>query len=481
MNMTPKTKKFIVLLFVAIGAITGLALLIVKQIRDEYKVDKIEQIDNIIPVAVLGSGPAGLSAAMCTARAKYKTVIFAGETPRGQLNQARSVENWPAKDKAPGSSLMSELEEQAKNFGAELIQDTITNVNFTCWPFELEGSNGKQYRALAVIIATGLAPKKPTIPGANKYWGHGVGSCAICESSFNKSEDAIVIGNGKGAAELVLHVVASAHHVTVIIKEPEFNASEKLLEQIKACKNVTIKTNTEAIRINGNRSTVSSVTVKDLKTGQQSNIPSKLVLCSLGFTPMTDLFKNYLSLDSHGYIKIKGRTQKTSRKGIFAAGTVEDRQYGKANISAAAGTKAGLDAIAFLESIGFNAYKAQAMSNLLYHNQPQEEIKIPVVTSSEAFEKTLKEAQGPVVADFFMPSCPACIQLMPHFEAVARRYQHEKDFVKVDVSHDKTLITNLSITKVPQVIIFNQGAEKKRCEPAKDEKDLKACITKAGN
>ena len=480
MKVTLKITGIIVLLLIILCSIIGATFLIIRHSHNKYKVEKIMQLDNIIPVAVLGSGPAGLSAAMYTARAKYKTVVFVGETPRGQLNQARSVENWPAKPKAAGSALMSELEEQAKSFGTEFIQETIANVNFACWPFELISSDGKSYRALAVIVATGLAPKKPTIPGATQYWGHGVGSCAICESSFNNKEEAVIIGNGKNAAELILHIVATARHVTVIVKEPEFNASEKLIDQIKAFKNVTIKTNTEAIRINGNGASVSSVTVKDLTTNQQTNIPAKLILCSLGFTPMTDLFKAYLSLDSHGYVKVKGRSQKTSRKGVFAAGTVEDRQYGKASISAAAGTKAGLDAIAFLETIGFNAYKAKSMDNLLYHTQPQTECHIPVVKTQEAFEKKLKEAHGPVVADFFMPSCPACIRLMPHFEAVAHQYQDEKEFIKVDVSQDRSLATNHSITSVPKVIIFNNGAETKRCEPAKDEKDLKACITKVG-
>lgn len=475
-----KILSIILSLVVIVGLSFGIAHLIKRHMRNKYSVEKVEQLENIIPVAVIGSGPAGLSAAMYTARAKFKTVIFVGETPRGQLNQARSVENWPAKPKTAGSSLMNELEQQAKSFGAELLTETITNVNLMCWPFELESSNGRIYRALSIIIATGLTPKKPDIPGANKYWGRGLGACAICESSFNKEEDAVVIGNGKAAAELVLHIIANARHVTVVAKEPEFKSSEKLDEQIKACKNVTIKTNTEALRINGNNSSVLSVTVKDIVSNKRSDIPAKLVLCALGFAPMTDLFKAYIHLDSHGYIKVKGRTQKTSRKGVFAAGTVEDRQYGKASISAAAGTKAGLDAIAFLESIGFNAYKAKELDHLLYHASPRAEVHIPVITSKEDFEKILKEARGPVIADFFMPMCPACMRLMPHFESIAQKYQDEKNFIKVDVSKDISIAKNLAITSVPKVIVFNKGAEAKRCEPARDEKDLKACITKAG-
>ena len=409
-----------------------------------------EEQEEPVPVVIIGGGAAGLSAALYTARTGYETIVFTGDG--SALLQIQTIENWPGRAASSGEKLVHDLEQEAQSFGAKIIPESISKVDFSQNPFVLYTTDNKQIKALTVIIATGGQPKKLPIPGVERYWGKGVGVCAICDAPASKDKDVIVVGGSDSAAERAIQLAAYAKQVTMVIREPALQAAARVQENLKKYPTISMLYNTEVTAIEGDKKQVTKVQLKNNKTGKTSRLNTTAVYFAIGFNPRSEIFKEFVNCDNDGYIIVHHPTQKTSCPGIFAAGMVEDKLYGKAGVASGNGIKAALDAINYLEDIGFKPSSKIA---------PTTESKIPVtklttISTQDELDSLVKDSTLPVIIDVFHPLCSTCKTLMPEFENSAKQNK-QLVFGTINTAKTPDLMNKLSITSVPTVVVFNHG------------------------
>ena len=307
-------------------------------------------------VLILGSGPAGYSAAVYAARANLKPVLITGLEQGGQLMTTTEVDNWPGDvEGLQGPALMERMQKHAERFNTELIFDHIRAVDLKNRPFKLTGDSG-EYSGDALIIATGASAKYLGIPSEEKFRGKGVSACATCDGFFYKNQKVAVIGGGNTAVEEALYLANIAEHVTLVHRREKFKAEailiDKLMERVQAGK-IALELNHETDEILGDTSGVTGLRIKD-KTGKSKDIRGHGVFIAIGHAPNTAIFEGQLELE-HGYIKTRsgnqGNATATSVPGVFAAGDVQDHIYRQAITSAGSGCMAALDAERYLEQL----------------------------------------------------------------------------------------------------------------------------------
>jgi len=307
---------------------------------------------------ILGSGPAGYTAAVYAARANLNPVLITGLAQGGQLMTTTEVDNWPADaDGVQGPDLMARFQKHAERFNTEIIFDHIHTAKLTEKPIRLIGDAG-EYTCDALIIATGASAMYLGLPSEEAFAGKGVSACATCDGFFYRNQPVAVVGGGNTAVEEALYLANIASHVTVIHRRDKFRAEkimqDKLLEKEKAGK-VTIKWNTTLDEVLGDKSGVTGMRLKNAQTGATEEVAVQGVFIAIGHKPNTDLFAGQLEMDN-GYIVThsghQGNTTATSIPGIFAAGDVQDQIYKQAITSAAAGCQAALDAERYLDALG---------------------------------------------------------------------------------------------------------------------------------
>ncbi|MGD9637735.1 MAG: thioredoxin-disulfide reductase [Alphaproteobacteria bacterium] len=304
-----------------------------------------------LPLLIIGSGAAGLTSAIYAARANLKPTLITGMQTGGQLTITTDVENFPGfPDAVSGSELMSRIEQQARNVGASIINDTIIKADLSRRPFILTGDSGDIYNAEALIIATGASAKWLGIPSEKKFMGFGVSGCATCDGFFYRNKEVCVVGGGNTAVEEALYLANIASKVTLIHRRDELRAEKimqkRLLEnpKIEACWNSVV----EEIIGDENPLGVTGVKVKNVKTQEISTIKADGVFIAIGHKPNTDAFKDFLKLDETGYIITEAKSTATSVKGVFAAGDVQDSKFRQAVTAAGTGCMAAIEADAFL-------------------------------------------------------------------------------------------------------------------------------------
>jgi len=298
-------------------------------------------------VIIIGSGPAGLTAAIYAGRALVKTLVVAGSLSGGQLMLTSGVENFPGfSDGIQGPSLMQEMRKQAERFGVELLDDDVESVDFSRKPFRVN-VGGMVHTSKAVIIATGSSAKWLGLLSEEKLRGRGVSSCATCDGYFFRGKGVVVVGGGDTAIEEALFLTKYATEVAVIHRRDELRASK--IMQRRALSNGKIKFvwNSVIEEILGQQK-VEGVRVRNLKTGEQSIVACDGAFVAIGFQPNTKIFVGQLRLDEKGYI-ISGEGTKTSVDGVFVAGDVHDPKYRQAITAAGEGCKAAMDALAYIE------------------------------------------------------------------------------------------------------------------------------------
>lgn len=307
---------------------------------------------------ILGSGPAGYTAAVYAARANLNPVLITGREKGGQLMTTTDVDNWPGDvDGLQGPDLMDRMEKHALRFGTKIISDQITSVDFKGRPLKLIGDNDS-YTADAVIIATGASAKYLGLESETKFRNKGVSACATCDGFFYQGQDVAVIGGGNTAVEESLYLANIAKHVTVIHRRDKFRAEKIMTDklQAKTAANVTIEWDSVTEEIVGEEGKgVTGVRIKNVKTGVEKTIPVQGVFIAIGHSPNTKIFAGQLDMNETGYIKVKsgvqGNATATSVPGVFAAGDVADPVYRQAVTSAGAGCMAALDADKYLDSL----------------------------------------------------------------------------------------------------------------------------------
>jgi thioredoxin reductase (NADPH) len=301
-------------------------------------------------VIILGSGPAGCTAAIYAARANLDVALITGPEPGGQLTKTNDVENWPGEDAGiSGFDLLENMLKQAKRFNTKVIEDKINHVELTNQPLQLQGDNGA-YTCDALIIATGASAKYLNLPSEKKYTGRGVSGCAVCDGFFYKNKPVVVIGGGNTAADEALYLAEIAASVTIIHRNENLKIEPVLLEKINNTPKIKIIFNQQMLEVIGDDSGVTGVKIKHVISGEIKELPVAAVFVAIGYKPNTEIFVDKLTMEN-GYIKTNFADQAktaTNVPGVFAAGDVTDQTYRQAVVAAGFGCMAAIDAKKFL-------------------------------------------------------------------------------------------------------------------------------------
>ncbi|RSN14930.1 thioredoxin-disulfide reductase [Amycolatopsis roodepoortensis] len=299
-----------------------------------------EEIRNLI---VIGSGPAGYTAAVYAARAQLEPLVFEGTQFGGALMTTTEVENFPGfREGIQGPDLMEEMREQAKRFGADLRQEDVESVELT-GDVKYVFANGKRYAARAVVLSMGAAARYLNVPGEQELLGRGVSACATCDGFFFRDHDIVVAGGGDSAMEEATFLTKFAKSVTIVHRREEFRASKIMLERARENEKIKWALNKQITEVEG-EGKVEGLKLKDTVTGEESKLDVTGFFVAIGHDPRSELVRGQVDLDEDGYVLTKGRTSYTNLPGVFAAGDLVDRTYRQAITAAGSGCAAAIDA-----------------------------------------------------------------------------------------------------------------------------------------
>ena len=302
-------------------------------------------------IIIIGSGPAGLTAALYTAREDFKPVVITGLSAGGQLLLTTTVENYPAfPDGVGGTDLVELMRKQAEKFGARFIGEDVTDVDFSSRPFKIKTAS-QAFEANSVIIATGASARWLGIPSEQKFIGRGVSSCATCDAPFYKGKDVIVVGGGDTAMEDSLFLTKFVNSVTIVHRRDQFRASKIMQERVKSNPKIKIIWNSVVEEITGDAK-VTGVELRNVLTNESTELQVGGVFVAVGYEPNTKFLQGKLELDQNGYVVAKDEV-KTAIEGVFVAGDVADHVYKQAITAAGSGAKAALEVRTYLQNLKY--------------------------------------------------------------------------------------------------------------------------------
>jgi thioredoxin reductase (NADPH) len=302
---------------------------------------------------IIGSGPAGYTAAIYTARANMNPVLYQGTQPGGQLTTTNEVENWPGNPEGiTGPEMMVGLQKQAERFGTDVRDGWATKVDFSSEPHKIWINDTKEIHADTVIISTGATAKYLGLPSEQHYLqtGGGVSACAVCDGFFYRNQEVVIVGAGDSACEEAHYLSKLCKKVTMLVRSEKFRASKIMEQRVKNTENITILMNHDTVEVLGDGQVVTGVKAKNKTTNEDFDIPATGFFVAIGHKPNTDIFADYITLDETGYIVNVPGTSKTNIPGVFVGGDAADHVYRQAITAAGTGCMAALDAERYLAS-----------------------------------------------------------------------------------------------------------------------------------
>ncbi|MEJ7645525.1 MAG: thioredoxin-disulfide reductase [Chryseolinea sp.] len=304
-----------------------------------------------VKVLIIGSGPAGYTAAIYAARAGLNPVMYTGAQPGGQLTITNDVENFPGyPDGVNGPQMMMDLQKQAERFGTKVHYGLVTSVDFSTYPLKVIIDETTEVTAATVIIATGATAKYLGIPSEEKFANRGVSACAVCDGYFYRNKEVAVVGAGDSAAEEATYLANLVSKVHLIVRRDEMRASKIMQQRVVKTPNIEIHWNSETDEILGDDQGVTGVRLKNTQTGSKKELSIQGFFLAIGHKPNTDIFKEYIDMDETGYIQVVPGTTRTNVEGVFAVGDAADNVYRQAITAAGTGCMGALDAERFLVS-----------------------------------------------------------------------------------------------------------------------------------
>ncbi|RDY61153.1 thioredoxin-disulfide reductase [Flagellimonas nanhaiensis] len=312
-----------------------------------------EQVERI-KTLIIGSGPAGYTAAIYAARADLKPVMYTGMEPGGQLTTTTEVDNFPGYPEGiDGPTMMVQLQQQAERFGTEVRVGMVTAVDFSDEAggiHKITVDDSKLIEAETVIISTGASAKYLNIPSEQRLRGGGVSACAVCDGFFYKGQEVAIVGGGDTAAEEASYLANICKKVTMLIRKDHMRASKAMQHRVNSLENIEVRYNTEVDEVLGDQ-VVEGLRMVNNKTGEKEDIAITGLFIAIGHKPNTDIFKGQLEMDETGYVITHGKSTKTNKPGVFASGDVQDKEYRQAVTAAGTGCMAALDAERYLATV----------------------------------------------------------------------------------------------------------------------------------
>lgn len=420
-------------------------------------------------VVIIGSGPAGYTAAIYAGRANLKPVVFegfqAGGLPGGQLMTTTEVENFPGFPAGiTGPELMDKMKAQAERWGAELYTEDVISVDLSQRPFTVR-SEEREFKTHSIIIATGATAKRLGLPSEHTFWSRGISACAICDGAtpiFHGAELA-VIGAGDSAAEEAIYLTKYGSKVNLLVRTEKMRASKAMQNRVLNNPKITVHWNTEAVDIYGNGH-MEGVKVRNTKTGEETLLHAKGLFYAIGHKPNTSLFEGQIQLDEVGYIVTKPGLPETSVEGVYAAGDVQDHEYRQAITAAGSGCAAAMLAERWLSVNGLVEEFKQAPHTP--DNELEDEPLAKTVAPVEfdinttrhqggfALRKLFHDSDRLIVVKYVSPGCGPCHTLKPILNKVVDEFDGKIHFVEIDIDKDRDIAENANVTGTPTVQFF---------------------------
>ncbi len=424
-------------------------------------------VENLV---IIGSGPAGYTAAIYAGRANLKPLVFegfqAGGIPGGQLMTTTEVENFPGfPEGIIGPQLMTQMKAQAERWGAELVTEDVEFVDFSQRPFVIR-SETREVKAHSVVIATGATAKRLGLPDEATFWSRGISACAICDGAtpIFRGVPLVVIGGGDTAAEEAIYLTKYGDHVHLLVRGEKMRASKAMQDRVLTNPRITVHWNTQAVNVVGNEKHMTGVHVKNIVTGEDSTIEAKGLFYAIGHTPNTDLFKGQLELDDVGYIVTQHGSVETSIEGVFAAGDVQDHEFRQAITAAGTGCMGAMLAERWLSVNGlvqeFHQDPAQtpneeATAHTAEEFSPAEfDISHTRHVGGYALRKLYHESDRLIVVKYVSPTCGPCHTLKPIVNKVVDEFDGQIHFVEIDIEQDPEIAESAGIVGTPTIQFF---------------------------
>ncbi len=436
-------------------------------------------IENLV---IIGSGPAGYTAAIYAARANLKPFMFegfqAGGLPGGQLMTTTEVENFPGfPEGITGPELMDRMKAQAERWGAELVTEDVEFVDLSQRPFVVR-SRDREVLAHSIIIATGATAKRLNLPGEKDYWNRGISACAICDGAtpLFRNQDLVVIGGGDTAAEESIYLTKYGSHVHMMVRTDKMRASKAMQDRVLNNPKITVHWHTDVLDVFGEPGgTMTGVKLRNRQTGAESELAAKGLFYAIGHTPNTALFQGQLDLDDVGYVVTRHGSVETTVDGVFAAGDVQDHEYRQAITAAGTGCAAALLAERWLSAQGLiqeyhataavEETAAEATAETTAETTSTSKTTVPATVDDVdvaltrhlgglALRKLYHASDRLIVVKYVSPNCGPCHTLKPILNKVVDEYDGRIHFIEIDIDADPEIAQSAEIVGTPTVQFF---------------------------